>query len=107
MNYKKDYYEILGVHRKSTSQEIKKAYRKLAMQFHPDKSEKTDRASAEEQFKAINEAYSVLSDIQKRRMYDVGGHQMLNGMTSNVHYSTNFTSFSPKSKKSNNSYTRL
>ncbi len=67
----KDYYEILGVNKNATEQEIKKAYRKLAQKYHPDKH-KGDK-SAEAKFKEINEAYEVLSDKQKRSNYDQFG----------------------------------
>ena len=67
-----DYYKILGVKKDSTEGEIKKAYRKLALKWHPDKNP-NNREEAEEQFKKINEAYSVLSDKNKRRQYDMGG----------------------------------
>ena len=68
---KKDYYEILGVKKDSTKTEIKKAYRKLALKYHPDKNpDKT----AEEKFKEISEAYAVLYDEEKRRLYDQYGH---------------------------------
>jgi len=70
---KKDYYEVLGVPRSSTAEEIKKAYRKLALQHHPDKH-KGDK-KAEEKFKEIGEAYEVLSDQQKRDAYDRYGHR--------------------------------
>jgi curved DNA-binding protein len=67
MEYK-DYYKILGVDRKAKEEEIKRAYRKLALQFHPDRN--PDNKQAEEKFKEINEAYQVLSDPQKRARYD-------------------------------------
>ena len=67
-----DYYKILGVKKEATDAEIKKAYRKLALKWHPDKNP-NNREEAEEKFKKINEAYSVLSDKDKRRQYDRGG----------------------------------
>lgn len=67
----KDYYQILGVPRGAGAEDIKKAYRRLAMQFHPDRNP-GDKA-AEERFKAINEAYAVLSDPEKRKQYDQFG----------------------------------
>lgn len=69
---KKDYYEVLGVGRSATKDEIKKAYRKLAVQFHPDKN--PDNKDAEEHFKEVNEAYEALSNDDKRRRYDQFGH---------------------------------
>jgi len=67
----KDYYSILGVEKSANDQDIKKAYRKLALQFHPDKNK--DNKEAEAKFKEINEAYEVLSDKQKRSTYDQFG----------------------------------
>ncbi len=66
----KDYYEILGVPRNATLEEIKKAYRELALKYHPDRNKSKE---AEEKFKEINEAYAVLSDPEKRRQYDMYG----------------------------------
>jgi molecular chaperone DnaJ len=69
---KRDYYEVLGVERGATEQDIKSAYRKLAVQFHPDKN--PDNPEAEEKFKEAAEAYTVLSDAQQRASYDRFGH---------------------------------
>ncbi len=74
---KRDYYEVLGVSKSATADEIKKAYRKKAIEFHPDKNP-GDKA-AEEKFKEAAEAYEVLSDSQKRQRYDQFGHAGLNG----------------------------
>jgi len=74
---KKDYYEVLGVSRSSSEDEIKSAYRKLAMKFHPDKN--PGDKSAEEKFKEATEAYEVLKDAQKRHTYDQFGHAGLSG----------------------------
>ena len=71
MAEKKDYYEVLGVSKNASKDEIKDAYRKLAMQFHPDRNKAPD---AEEKFKEISEAYAVLSDDEKRQQYDTLGH---------------------------------
>src|SRR5215217_2777686 len=65
-----DYYKTLGVDRKASADEIKKAYRKLARQYHPDTNKS---AGAEDRFKAVSEAYDVLSDPEKRKKYDRGG----------------------------------
>jgi molecular chaperone DnaJ len=70
---KRDYYDILGVNRDASEDDIKKAYRKLAMQFHPDRN--PDNPKAEEKFKEAKEAYEVLSDSNKRSAYDRFGHQ--------------------------------
>ena len=77
MSTKRDYYDILGVDKSADAQAIKKAYRKLAMKYHPDRN--PDNKEAEEKFKEVNEAYEVLSDENKRRTYDQFGHQGVNG----------------------------
>jgi molecular chaperone DnaJ len=69
---KRDYYEVLGVNRDSSEEDIKKAYRKLAMKYHPDRN--PDNPKAEEQFKEAKEAYEMLSDANKRGAYDQYGH---------------------------------
>jgi molecular chaperone DnaJ len=69
---KRDYYEILGVQRGATEQEIKSAYRKLALQFHPDRN--PNNPDAEEKFKECSEAYAILADAEKREMYNRFGH---------------------------------
>lgn len=71
---KKDYYEILGVPKDATLQQIKKKYRSLALKYHPDRVEESEKSKAEEKFKEISEAYGVLSDTKKRQMYDQYGH---------------------------------
>lgn len=73
----RDYYEVLGVQRSSSQDEIRKAFRKLARKYHPDVAE--DKASAEEKFKEINEAYEVLSDPDKRSKYDALGANWKHG----------------------------
>src|SRR5256714_12648510 len=69
---KRDYYEVLAVEKSATIEEIKKAYRKLAVKYHPDKNP-GDKA-AEDKFKELGEAYEVLCDAQKRALYDQYGH---------------------------------
>ena len=71
---KRDYYEVLGVSKDATPEEIKKAYRKMAVKYHPDRNP-GDKA-AEEKFKEAAEAYDVLSDTEKRAKYDKFGHSM-------------------------------
>lgn len=83
MTSKRDYYEILGLERSATADDIKKAYRKLALKYHPDRN-KEDNAEAK--FKEINEAYEVLKDAKKRQSYDQFGHAAFDaaaGMGSN------------------------
>src|ERR1700756_4082555 len=74
---KRDYYEVLGLERTAGDEEVKKAYRRLAVQFHPDRN--PGNKQAEEKFKEINEAYQVLSDPEKRSQYDRFGHAALQG----------------------------
>jgi molecular chaperone DnaJ len=74
---KRDYYEVLGIDRQANQQEIKKAYRRLAVQYHPDKN--PGDPSAEDAFKEAAEAYSILGDEQKRAVYDRYGHEGLRG----------------------------
>src|SRR5258706_5555082 len=69
---KRDYYEVLGVNRDASEEDIKKSYRKLAMKWHPDRN--PDNPKAEEHFKEAKEAYEMLSDAQKRAAYDQFGH---------------------------------
>lgn len=77
MSAKRDYYEVLGVSKSATTDELKKAYRKLAMKYHPDKN--PGDSEAEEKFKEAAEAYEVLSNDQKRAQYDRFGHAGMNG----------------------------
>jgi molecular chaperone DnaJ len=74
---KRDYYEVLGISKNATAEEIKKAYRKLAIQHHPDKN--PDNPDAEDKFKEAAEAYEVLSNPEKRQRYDQFGHQGVSG----------------------------
>lgn len=91
MTNKRDYYEVLGVPKDSSKQEMKRAYRKLAMEYHPDRNKSPD---AEEKFKEISEAYAVLSDDEKRRQYDQFGHAGINGKYNweDIYRSTDFES---------------
>ena len=77
MPTERDYYDILGVPRNASSEDLKSAFRKLARQYHPDVNKAAD---AEERFKEINESYAVLSDPEKRSAYDRFGRAGLNGM---------------------------
>src|SRR3954464_2379343 len=71
MSNKRDYYEVLGVPKNASKDDIKNMYRKLALQYHPDRNKSK---GAEEKFKEISEAYAVLSDDEKRKRYDTYGH---------------------------------
>jgi molecular chaperone DnaJ len=73
---KRDYYEVLGVGKEADQKEIKSAYRKLALKYHPDRSKEPE---AEDKFKEISEAYAVLSDLDKRKQYDQFGHAGIDG----------------------------
>lgn len=79
MSDKRDYYEVLGVDKNASADEIKKSYRKLAMQYHPDRN--PDNKEAEQKFKEVNEAYGVLSDADKKAKYDQFGHSAFDGST--------------------------
>lgn len=85
----RDYYEVLGVTRSATAEELKAAFRRLAMQYHPDRNKSED---AEERFKELNEAYAVLSDPQKRAAYDRFGHAGVRG-AGGTDFNVDFTDF--------------
>src|ERR1700690_3856311 len=76
---KRDYYEILGVARNASADDIKRAYRRLAMKFHPDRNDGDGKTQAEAKFKEAAEAYEILSDPGKRNRYDQFGHQGVKG----------------------------
>ena len=96
MAEKRDYYEVLGVDKGSEKKDIKKAYRKLAMKYHPDVSEDPESA---DKFKEISEAYAVLSDDEKRGTYDQYGHAGMGGFSqediyNNINFEDIFKGFS-------------
>ena len=76
MATKRDYYEVLGVKRDASDDDIKRAFKRLAIKYHPDRNKDAD---AGEKFREINEAYQVLSDPQKRQAYDAGGFDAVEG----------------------------
>ena len=80
---KEDYYSLLGIERNTNEADIKKAYRRLAMKYHPDRN--PGDKNAEKKFKEISEAYEVLSDQQKRQAYDSYGHAGVNGGAGGFH----------------------
>ena len=75
---KRDYYEVLGANKSASAEDIKRAYRRMAMKYHPDKN--PDNKEAESKFKECAEAYEVLSDSEKRQRYDQFGHEGLRGV---------------------------
>lgn len=88
---KRDYYEVLEVSKGASQEEIKKAYRKLAIKYHPDKN--PDDHTAEDKFKEAAEAYEILSDPQKRQRYDQFGHQGVNGGSGSMNMDDIFSQF--------------
>jgi molecular chaperone DnaJ len=86
---KRDCYEVLGVSRTADDEELKKAYRKLALKLHPDKNPES-RAAAEEHFKELNEAYQILSDPERRAQYDRFGHAAFEGGMGGFDFSAGF-----------------
>lgn len=97
MSQKRDYYEVLGVSKNATDDELKRAYRKLAKQYHPD-ANPDNKEEAEKKFKEINEAYETLSDSQKRKMYDQFGPDgpagFGGGASTGGYYTSGFDGFS-------------
>ncbi|MBU6942334.1 DnaJ domain-containing protein, partial [Candidatus Karelsulcia muelleri] len=87
---KKDYYEILGISRDASTDEIKKAYRKLAIKYHPDKNKEKQ---AEEKFKEAAEAYDILSNPEKKKRYDQFGHSSSQGYSGGMNMEDIFTNF--------------
>uniref|UniRef100_A0A3B4AFF0 J domain-containing protein n=1 Tax=Periophthalmus magnuspinnatus TaxID=409849 RepID=A0A3B4AFF0_9GOBI len=90
-----DYYQVLGVQRESTAEDIKKAYRKLALRWHPDKNP-DNKIEAEKKFKELSEAYEVLSDANKRSLYDRYGKDGLTGSRGRDHFHEPFTFRNPE-----------
>jgi molecular chaperone DnaJ len=88
---KRDYYEVLGIQKNASKDDIKKAYRKLAIQYHPDKN--PGNKEAEEKFKEATEAYEILADDQKKSAYDQFGFAGVDGMSSGGHDWSNFRGF--------------
>ena len=88
---KEDYYEILGVPRDASTKDIKQAYRRLALELHPDRN--PDNKEAEDRFKEAAEAYDVLSNPEKREIYDRFGHDGLRGQTGFTGVEDIFSSF--------------
>ena len=91
MAQKRDYYEVLGVAKDATADQIKSAYRKLAMKYHPDRN--PDNPEAKEKFTEISEAYEVLSNAEKRQAYDQFGHQGVNFGPGGFNFSRDFSHF--------------
>lgn len=85
-----DYYDILGIKKNASADDVKNAYRKLALKYHPDKATPENKMNHEEQFKKISDAYSVLSDPEKRKKYDMFGKDGVDGSAGNGGF--NFTS---------------
>src|SRR5207245_9733038 len=85
MAVKRDYYEVLGVGRQASPEELKRAFRKIAMDSHPDRN--PDDAVAHERFKEASEAYAVLSDPERRRRHDMFGHSAVGGGGPSVAFS--------------------
>lgn len=88
-----DYYEVLGVAKNATQDEIKKAYRTLAFKYHPDRNQ--GDAAAEEKFKQVNAAYDVLGDESKRRNYDLGGYSNQSNPYENAQHQYQYTYSNP------------
>jgi molecular chaperone DnaJ len=93
MSKKRDYYEVMGLPKNCTEKELKKVYRKKAMELHPDRYQ-GPKEDAEEKFKELNEAYSILSDPQKRQVYDRFGHAGLEGAGASARSADPFEFFS-------------